>query len=119
MYLRYHVVLLLFLILFCIHIVLLHSACSCTYFVSFFFVMRLLFYMSCNNVVIKKPWVASLDRLRRLWQPAIWCCTVLNIFSYWQINVELILCKFNIIRQTCLTTCFRICEIINNLVYFK
>jgi len=34
--------------------------------------------------------VASLDRLRPLWQPAIWCCTVVffYIFCYWEIKFE-------------------------------
>ena len=34
--------------------------------------------------------MASLDRLRPLWQPAIWCCTVVffYIFCYWQINLS-------------------------------
>jgi len=44
-----------------------------------FFFFLLCVYMSCNNICITMG--GQLRYLRPLWQPAIWCCTVVCIFS--------------------------------------
>jgi len=74
------------------HIILLHivlCTCGSTLFVIFGVISYIPY--SCNYIVITKPWMASIDRLRPLCQPAmhlLYYCCVSSLF-YWRINVEL------------------------------